>query len=46
MSFDKKIDALVKRHGELRDAVSSPDKLKGGEFAKFSKEYSDLTPII
>lgn len=46
MSFDKKIDALVKRHGELRDAISSPDSLKGGDFAKFSKEYSDLTPII
>jgi peptide chain release factor 1 len=46
MSFDKKIDSLVKRHGELRDAISSPEKLKGGDFAKFSKEYSDLTPII
>jgi peptide chain release factor 1 len=46
MSFDKKIDALVKRHGELRDAISSPDTLKGGDYAKFSKEYSDLTPII
>ena len=46
MSFDKKIDALVKRHKELSDAVSAPDKLKGGEFAKLSKEYSDLTPII
>lgn len=46
MSFDKKIDALVKRHKELSDAISSPDKLKSGEFAKFSKEYSDLTPIV
>lgn len=46
MSFDKKIDALVKRHKELSDAVSSPDKLKGGEFAKYSKEYSDLTPVV
>lgn len=46
MSFDKKIDALVARHAELRDAISSPDSLKGGDYAKFSKEYSDLTPII
>lgn len=46
MSFDKKIDALVTRHNELREAISSPDMLKGGEFAKFSKEYSDLTPIV
>ena len=46
MSFDKKIDALVKRHKELGDAVSAPDKLKGGEYAKLSKEYSDLTPVV
>lgn len=46
MSFEKKIDALVARHSELRDAISSPDTLKGGEYAKFSKEYSDLTPIV
>lgn len=46
MSFEKKIDALIARHKELGEAVSSPDTLKSGEFAKFSKEYSDLTPII
>lgn len=46
MSFDKKIDALVKRHKEVNELISAPDKLKGGEFAKLSKEYSDLTPII
>lgn len=46
MSFEKKIDALVVRHKELSDLISMPDKLKGGDFAKFSKEYSDLTPIV
>ena len=46
MSFDKKIDGLIRRHRELAEAISAPDKLKGGEFAKFSKEYSDLTPIV
>ena len=34
MSFDKKIDALVKRHSELRDAISSPDTLEGGRLCK------------
>lgn len=34
MSFDKKIDALVKRHKKLSDLVSSPDKLKGDEFVQ------------
>lgn len=46
MSMDKKLDGLITRHKELGDLISSPDKLKGGEFAKYSKEYSDLTPIV
>ncbi len=46
MSFDKKLDALVARHAEVNRAISNPDLLKGGEFAKLSKEYSDLTPIV
>lgn len=46
MSLSKKLDGLIARHAELRDAISSPETLKGGEFAKFSKEYSDLTPIV
>ena len=46
MSFDKKIDGIIRRHKELAEAISAPDKLKGGDYAKFSKEYSDLTPIV
>jgi peptide chain release factor 1 len=46
MSMDKKLDGLIARHKELGDLISSPDKLKGGEFSKFSKEYSDLTPVV
>ncbi len=46
MSLGKKLEGLIARHDELREAISSPDKLKGGEFAKLSKEYSDLTPIV
>ena len=46
MAFDKKLDALVVRHADLNKAIASPDSLKGGEFAKLSKEYSDLTPIV
>ena len=44
--MEKKLDALIARHKELGEMVSQPDKLKGGEFARASKEYSDLTPII
>ncbi|PZP86947.1 MAG: peptide chain release factor 1 [Azospirillum brasilense] len=46
MSFEKKIDGIIARHKELGDAVSNPEALKGGEFAKLSKEYSDLTEIV
>lgn len=46
MSFERKIDALIARHKELSDLVSNPEALKGGEFAKLSKEYADLAPIV
>lgn len=46
MSFDKKIDGLIRRHDELREAISNPDKLRQGEFARFSKEYSDMAPVV
>lgn len=46
MSFDKKLDALIVRHAEVNKAISNPESLKGGEFARLSKEYSDLTPIV
>ena len=36
---------MVRRHAELRDALANPD-LPGGEVAKLSKEYSDLTPVV
>lgn len=44
MNFEDKLDMMVKRHDELRDAMARPDA--GSEFAKLSKEFSDLTPIV
>jgi len=44
--MEKKLDALIARHRELGEKISNPDALKGGEFAKLSKEYSDLGPIV
>ncbi len=46
MSFEKKIDGIIARHKEIGEAISQPDKLKGGEFARLSKEYSDLGEIV
>ncbi|HEX4193648.1 MAG TPA: peptide chain release factor 1 [Stellaceae bacterium] len=42
--FEAKLDKVVRRHAELRDAMADPSR--GGEFAKLSKEYSDLTPLV
>jgi peptide chain release factor 1 len=44
-SLDAKLDRVVRRHAELRDALGAPG-LAGGEVAKLSREYSDLTPIV
>lgn len=46
MSFEKKIDGIIARHKEIGETISQPDKLKGGEFARLSKEYSDLGEIV
>ena len=43
-AFDLKLEKVVRRHAELRDALADPGR--GGEFAKLSKEYSDLTPLV
>ncbi len=42
--LDAKLDKLVRRHAELSDALADP--ARQGDFAKLSKEYSDLTPIV
>ena len=44
MNFEDKLEMLVKRHDELRDAMARPDA--GSEFARISKEFSDLSPIV
>jgi peptide chain release factor 1 len=45
MSFEDKLSTLVRRHEELNDTLAS-GKLAGSEFAKYSKEYSDLSPLV
>jgi peptide chain release factor 1 len=42
--FEVKLNKVVRRHAELRDALADP--ARGGDFAKLSKEYSDLTPLV
>lgn len=45
MSFDDRLDMLVRRHDELRDTLGS-GKVGGSEFARLSREYADLTPLV
>jgi peptide chain release factor 1 len=40
-----RLEQLVRRHAELRDALAG-NALSGSDFAKSSKEYSDLRPIV
>jgi peptide chain release factor 1 len=40
-----RLQQLLRRHAELRDALSGSG-LGGVEFAKLSKEYSELNPIV
>jgi peptide chain release factor 1 len=44
-SFEAHLEPLVRRHAELRDALGGTG-LTGADFARLSKEYSDLTPIV
>jgi peptide chain release factor 1 len=44
-SLEEHLDQLLRRHAELRDALAGAG-LAGADFAKSSKEYSELTPIV
>jgi len=45
MSFEDRLDMLVRRHEELNDTLAA-GKVAGSDFAKLSKEYADLTPMV
>ena len=44
MSLDEKFNKVLARHDELRDALAAGIS-DGSEYARLSKEYSDLTPV-
>jgi peptide chain release factor 1 len=44
-SLDAHLEQLVRRHAELRDVLGSGG-LAGVDFARLSKEYSELSPIV
>ena len=44
-ALESRLQQLLRRHAELRDALSG-SALGGVEFAKLSKEFSELSPIV
>ncbi len=46
MSLEEKLDQVVARHDELAKALAAEGKIEPQEFARLSKEYAGLTPIV
>jgi peptide chain release factor 1 len=46
VSLEPKLDRVVKRHDELASLLASPDQKDAQAYARNSKEYSDLTPLV
>ena len=46
MSLDDKLRRIVKRHDELAALMASPSQNEPQDFARQSKEYADLTPVV
>lgn len=45
MAFSDKLNSLIEKYEDLGKRMMNPESL-GGDFAKVSKEYSDLEPIV
>jgi len=43
--LETRLDQLVRRHAEIGEAMAASG-VSGAEFAKLSKEYSELSPIV
>ena len=46
MSLDDKLNQVVARHDELRDLMAAREAPSTEDFARMSKEYSDLSPVV
>ena len=45
MSVMERLDGLISRHAELAALMASGD-LDTGQYANYSKEYADLSPVV
>jgi len=46
MSLEENLDRMLARHQELQDLMASAEPPSPEEFARLSKEFSDLTPVV
>jgi peptide chain release factor 1 len=46
MSLQEKLNAVVSRASELEGLLARAETLSPGEFARASKEYAELTPVV
>ncbi len=46
MNLDENLDRVLARHRELEALMSSADRPAADAFAKLSKEYAGLTPVV
>ncbi|MFQ5971322.1 MAG: peptide chain release factor 1 [Alphaproteobacteria bacterium] len=46
MSLEEKLDRVVARHEELATTLARQQTIEPREYARLSKEYADLTPVV
>jgi peptide chain release factor 1 len=46
VSLEQKLDRVIARHEQLGAILASEGKREAQEFARISKEYSDLSPLV
>lgn len=46
MSFDETLQKIKDKHSILKGYLTSTEKLSSSDFIQYSKEYSDLEPIV
>lgn len=46
MSFEEKLDNILEKYKHIGDKIADPGALDSKEFAKLSKEYSDMGEVV
>jgi len=46
VSLEKNLERVVARHHELAEQMASGDKRPAADYARMSKEYADLKPVV